>query len=418
MFLELSKIFFRFIFLIYVYHCPAFSAEQLLLEDGLLENTSTELFLYPSEKVNYREIDSTHSTAIEHHVCLKDRLKDGWLHYASPFPIVSIFNDSNGIVQIENYSCLLLPGDCYEILDDDVFNLSILAEDSNGKLIIESSKSSLHDIKLWENTESENYIPVLQDYSFKHSENKEAIPSYISYVQPPHVSQKVWNSVIPYLLPENHPIKASLDRIFNHSRAILSLKSLKKAGFNESHPRRFTRLIVTKHPDVPGYIFKLYLDAQRYHKEKPEYYYWILRIRGAQIIQSFIDNHGFQNLFKVPKKWIYPLPATPAPPEEFLRKNFILVEEDMNVYDDETNKKIWRSSAVTPQLLNALYAILKEVGLHDCVKPDNIPFSRDGRIAFIDTQTFHSWPVDYKEFTSFLPSSLQAYWKDLYKKDK
>ncbi|MGK5594912.1 MAG: hypothetical protein ACSNEK_06105 [Parachlamydiaceae bacterium] len=95
----------------------------------------------------------------------------------------------------------------------------------------------------------------------------------------------------PYVLPKDHPIHVSLDALFSQSRATLNLKTLKKAGFQASKPRKFTKLIVAKHPSFPGYLFKLYLDAQRHYKDLPEYHYWAARIKGAQLVRKCIEDH-------------------------------------------------------------------------------------------------------------------------------
>lgn len=230
-------------------------------------------------------------------------------------------------------------------------------------------------------------------------------------------SKDVSAKVRPYLLPNDHPIKSSLDALFSSDRVILNMKKLLKAGFQTAGPRKVTRLIVATHPDFPGYIFKLYLDAQRYHKDTPEHKLWMMRIQGVQLIQKEIDAHGWQGMFKVPKKWIYALPKDPDPSTDFLTKNYILVEEDMDIYPDAKNKKLWKSNQVSQELLSALFTILKNVGLNDCVKPDNIPFSKDGRVAFIDTQSFHE-SVPYKDFAPFLSEANQKYWKKLIKTAK
>lgn len=230
---------------------------------------------------------------------------------------------------------------------------------------------------------------------------------------PQYLEKPIWKKVAPHLLPNDHLIRESLDQLFSSDRVILNLKTLEQAGFKKCKPRKFTRLLVTTHPDFPGYIFKLYVDAQKYYKQLPEYEYWLMRIHGAQLIEQEILRLGLQTHFKVPKKWIYNLPEDPAPPEEFLRKNFILVEEDMSLFSDKENAEYWKSDSVTQTYLEGLFIILKNIGLHDCVKIDNIPFSKDGKIAFVDTQTFHEWPVRYKDLTPSLSPNNQSYWKKL-----
>lgn len=190
---------------------------------------------------------------------------------------------------------------------------------------------------------------------------------------------------------------------------------MKKAGFINPYSRKWTHLVVTKHPEVPGYVFKVYLDAQRYFKGKKEYDYWLQRIEGVLMIKTEIEKRGWEEIFKTPTKWIYALPAEPSPPKEFKRKNFILVEEEMDIFDTQENYDKWKSDWVTEEKLTAFYTLCEVLGLHDCAKPDNAPFSKDGKIAFIDTQSFYHWPVLYKKMTPYLSKEMQEHWKSLIK---
>lgn len=220
-------------------------------------------------------------------------------------------------------------------------------------------------------------------------------------------------SLDPYLLPDHHPIKPILDAIFSSSRALFSLETLKEAGFNKAKPRPFTKLLVTSHPALPGYIFKLYLDVQRFHKNKKEHHFWLLRCQGAEKIRKMIAKKNLDHLFKVPQKWIYKLPASPTPPNGYYKKHYILVEENMEIFSEKDNHALWSSDFVTFELLKGLFKIVKKLGLTDCLKPDNIPFSYDGKVAFIDTQTFDS-KVVMKELERFLSESNQLFWEKLH----
>lgn len=50
--------------------------------------------------------------------------------------------------------------------------------------------------------------------------------------------------------------------------------------------------------------------------------------KGAELIAKIIEKNGFQEIFKVPKKWIYVLPDQPKAPKGYMQKKSILVEED------------------------------------------------------------------------------------------
>jgi hypothetical protein len=218
----------------------------------------------------------------------------------------------------------------------------------------------------------------------------------------------------PYLIPPDHEIKPILDKIFYHPETCFNFKTLKAAGFSCTKPRKHTRLIIAKHALLPNYIFKLYLDIQDYHGDKPEYHFWILRIRGAEKIREAIHNRCLDRLFKVPKKWIYLLPQSNySRGQEYYPKLSILVEEDMNIFSDEENRALWKGNTVTPLLLLELHGLIKEAGLNDCLKPDNVPFSTDGRIAFIDTQSFGAKQIPYKKLARHLSEQNKVYWDEI-----
>ena len=211
-------------------------------------------------------------------------------------------------------------------------------------------------------------------------------------------------------LPKNHPVHRKLDRLFAHSRPLLSLEALIQAGFVKAKPRKFTHLIVTRHPAMPGYIFKLYLDPQRYPKGESEDVAWRQRIAGAEKIRKMIRKNNWERVFKVPRKWIYTTPKTHLD-KDYPCKLTLLVEEDMDLASSKKNRLLWK--AISPKRLHQLQQILQTIGLRDCAKPDNIPFSRDGKIAFIDTQSRGEESVAYKKLLPYLRPPMKVYWKKL-----
>lgn len=223
------------------------------------------------------------------------------------------------------------------------------------------------------------------------------------------ISEAVWSEIDPYLLPANHPIRPKLDEIFQKSRVIADEKSLKKNGFDFIARRKWDNAIVAWHSKLKGYLIKLYLDEQLGIDEKLAFK---TRMEGAEYIRHFIQTNEHQNLFKVPKKWLYPLPENPPANPGAQRKNFILVEEDMNLVNESTNSKKWKT-AITKEHLKALYSLLQTLGLKDSVYITNIPFAKDGKIAFIDTEHHHKWPVNFLKLIGSLNPDMQAYWHTL-----
>lgn len=231
--------------------------------------------------------------------------------------------------------------------------------------------------------------------------------SLIGYERSPHIDQQLWNQLTPYFLPEDHPIKPKLDKIFS-TRVTLDSTTLKVAGFKTPNPTRYTHTVVSKHPKLKGYLVKLYRDD---YIDVVDWEEFLDRIIGAAYTRQAIERHGWNNWFKVPKKWLYPLPPEPAPPRGYRHGNFILVVEDMDIYEKKQNFAIYKSPKLSKEKLQALFTIIYEEGLDDSVVPNNVPFSKDQRIAFVDTQFYHKWPVRFYLTYLFLDPEMKPYWK-------
>lgn len=213
----------------------------------------------------------------------------------------------------------------------------------------------------------------------------------------------------PYLLPEHHPIKHKLDRLLADPEILNSEESLKKAGFDLSKSQHQANHVkVAKHRKLKHYLLKAYTNDQLVGDES---FAFVRRVTRAEIIQEAIDRLGYGAYFKVPRKWIYLLPHATFSSEQ---RQCVLVVEDMHVFDDEMNAFLWKNAQwITQEKLFALYTLLSEEGLVGSIYLDNIPFSIDGKIAFIDTEHVHVWPVPYNRLTRHLPKELCAYWKGL-----
>ena len=112
------------------------------------------------------------------------------------------------------------------------------------------------------------------------------------------------------------------------------------------------------------------------------------------------------------------LPDEPSPPPHCLRKLFLLLEDDMDIFSDHKNEKLWGSEWVTHELLDAFYTVTTELVLADSTKPANSPFSRDGKVAFVDTQHFYRKQMKYYKLTSYLSPSMRVYWENLIENGK
>lgn len=223
------------------------------------------------------------------------------------------------------------------------------------------------------------------------------------------ISKQDWKKIKACELPEGHPAKQKLDQICGSARVFADLDAMVAAGFEGAEPQHHTKIIVTRHPDLPGVVIKAYLDDQKYHEGEPEYYFWLKRVEGARRIQATITENNYGHLLKVPRKWIYQLPASPEPKPKVLAKHFILVEDDMQIVSKKKNQKLWNKRA-NEELLTALKVVMLKDRFHDCAKPDNCPFSIDGRVALVDTQSFDKRKVKFKKLNKVLSKPMRTFW--------
>jgi hypothetical protein len=243
------------------------------------------------------------------------------------------------------------------------------------------------------------------------------VPRLQQYAYPwnPYVDSNVWHSLEPFLLPENHPVKPKLDRFFS-TRVTETQATLKAAGFEKPKPMRASKTIVSRNKNVPGYIFKFFADEQ---KNIVDWKKCLARVAGSLYIQAALDKYEINHLFLVPKKYLYPLPIDPAPKVGLVRKNYIVIENEIDIYDYKANNKMWKDASIIDQTkLNWLFRLLSELGLSDSVFAFNLPISKDKRISFIDTEHHHEWPIPFYKLEYYLSSKMKDYWYDLAKKNK
>lgn len=226
------------------------------------------------------------------------------------------------------------------------------------------------------------------------------------------LGKKEKSATAPYLLPLDFPFKNVIDLLFA-TRVTQDIDSLTSAGFQviAAQPRSFIHVV--KHPAVPGYVFKIYLDSVLKEKEDiPGWKWFIYRCRGAEAIAKLIAKKKMTHL-TVPKKWIYPLPEYPNVPQGYNQKHTILIAEEMPLVPMDINLALW-NSALTKEHLKELYKVISKLASVR-PRPDNVWFLPDGRLALIDTEYSNRKP-DLGTIRSFLTPELKNYWDSLDKK--
>lgn len=230
-----------------------------------------------------------------------------------------------------------------------------------------------------------------------------------SWERPAEVDPGVWQLVEPYLLPEDHKICSKIKKIFSESafRVTESFHTLHEAGFKLTGTDHTLNFRVVKHKAIKGWLFKIYTDDNTQELEWPHF---IARCQGAQAASAAIHANNATNLFKVPKKYIVPIPQSGS---TSYSKHFILAVKEMDLVSKESNKKKWGATKAMPDFLNIFWKVITTAGLSDNMNIYNSPWCYDGTIAFVDTEHFHEWPVHYPNLLIRLRGQNHAHWKSL-----
>jgi hypothetical protein len=134
------------------------------------------------------------------------------------------------------------------------------------------------------------------------------------------------------------------------------------------------KICVASHKTVEGYLFKKYVNAGKRESSQDQLNNYTTRIDGARRLRRFIDEQHLQHVV-VPRKWLRTLPRR--------FDAHILVVDRLDIQDDEASERQYGhiNEAVLRELCVVLHAFR---GLDSTAK--NMPFTRDGKIAFIDTE--------------------------------
>jgi hypothetical protein len=224
----------------------------------------------------------------------------------------------------------------------------------------------------------------------------------------------VKKEMAPYVISDHHPMKRQLDAIFFKVRATQDEKTFLHCGFVPLSIRLQTYVYVARHPRLPGYLVKAYLDTELREKmHKPSWKWLVRRCEGASEIRRVIQQKKIKH-FTVADKWIYPLPAYPLPPQDeaHTRHFALLLVTDMDLVSPEENLQAWKE-LITPEHLEELYLIISRAK-GASYRPDNIAYTHQGQFAFIDTEYPAEGP-DYKSIQPYLSEEMRAYWKQLVK---
>ena len=177
----------------------------------------------------------------------------------------------------------------------------------------------------------------------------------------------------------NTPVTLGVDlgRLFYKESIFDSIDKLRDAGFQIVRGSSNGRITVFGHPSVPGYLFKKYLrDAG--HSRKKQLANYERRVKGARNLTTHLEALSIHSII-VPRKLLCKLPS------RFSSKgtpDYAVIVEKCNFLDLAKTKHRYRTIAdQTLKDLCTIFFAFKHVDF----RASNMPFTPEGRIAFIDT---------------------------------
>lgn len=174
------------------------------------------------------------------------------------------------------------------------------------------------------------------------------------------------------------PLSLDLKDLFDDRDMFDSPDDWRDAGFKLVRASTYTfKLMVAKHKDAKGYLFKKYsshvsLDEQLEKYER--------RLEGARRLRSFFQQRKFKHLL-VPQKWLYELP------KKFTRERsaYVMIVEELPVFDRESPELEFKHRNIDTDVLRELCAVFFAFKKLDFTAK-NMPFTKKGQVAFIDTE--------------------------------
>lgn len=171
------------------------------------------------------------------------------------------------------------------------------------------------------------------------------------------------------------PRSIDMTALFRDAEMFESRQAWNAAGFHVLACSNNGKIMVAEHAAVQGLLFKKYVNAVSSEDQAKNYEG---RVEGAKHLRAFLDEHGLTRIV-IPRKWLLKLPR------RFSRRagSHVLVVERLDLISDEATKAAYRR--IDPATLAELCLVVFHFRGMDS-NSKNIPFTSDGRIAFVDTE--------------------------------
>lgn len=170
-----------------------------------------------------------------------------------------------------------------------------------------------------------------------------------------------------------------LERLFHDPAMFDSASSWHKAGFKIVRDSD-NYILVAKHKAAKDVLFKKYSNQVSLQEQHARY---VRRLEGARKLQALIETKHLRRIV-VPRKQIVELPR------QFTREmpSYILVVEKLRILDRKESEYAYRH--VDDKVLGELCSVFFACRDLDFTAR-NAPFTKEDKIAFIDTERIDYW---------------------------
>jgi hypothetical protein len=171
------------------------------------------------------------------------------------------------------------------------------------------------------------------------------------------------------------------------------------------------KICVASHKLAEGYLFKKYVNSGKRDSLKDQLDNYETRIEGARKLRDLIDEQHLRHVV-VPRKWLRELPSNFGSRKQ---PAHILVVERLDLLDADASEREY--GRIDADALRELCIVLHAFrGLDSTAK--NVPFTTDGKIAFIDTEHWdrHSGKSKQRKFLRYIEAHLSSDRRGLAKK--
>lgn len=225
----------------------------------------------------------------------------------------------------------------------------------------------------------------------------------------PDIPSSVKKAVKKYLMRPDHPCFEKLQALCLQSRITANRTTIQNAGFTILDVYSTSGIVLVKHRDFPGYIFKIYLDDTAKTRGDIPGWRWLTdRCVGADNIRRLMARKNFQH-FVVPEKALYAFPQEKDPPwsTRYSPQPVMLAVTEMDILPHET-VNAW-ATLITKRHLDELYAVIS-LGYGSVSIIPNIPYTKSGKFAFIDTE-YPKRKLNFGIVSQHLSPEMRAYWE-------